>query len=164
MTVTRPLLSSWPHGSTALSVSLTTTTSPPECTDRRAVAAQRLGATALTMSGLVVNPFKGLRPFGEADAADFFGRDQLVDELHQLVTEQRFTAVVGPSGSGKSSLVLAGLVPELKQGGFLVGRFTPGADPFDALSAALIDLATVDQAHELTPDLVAATGRLGGSR
>ena len=148
---------------TAVSVSQTTITSPPETsTDVR--PGEPLGATALTMGGLVVNPFKGLRPFGEADAADFFGRDQLVAELHQLVTEQRFTAVVGPSGSGKSSLVLAGLVPELKQGGFLVGRFTPGADPFDAFSAALTDLATVDQARHLSPDLVAATRRIGGRR
>ncbi len=144
---------------TALSVSLTTTTSPPGA-PIDGLSREGLGATALTMSGLVVNPFKGLRPFGEEDAADFFGRDQLVHELHQLVTEQRFTAVVGPSGSGKSSLVLAGLVPELKRGGFLVGRFTPGADPFDALSAALIDLATVDQAHELSPDLLRRPGGL----
>ena len=143
----------------ALAVSLTTTTAPPEAsTDGR--SGERLGATALTMSGLVVNPFKGLRPFGEADAADFFGRDQIVGELHQLVNEQRFTAVVGPSGSGKSSLVLAGLVPELKRGGFLVCRFTPGADPFDAFSAALIDLATVDQARALSPDLLRREGGL----
>ena len=143
----------------ALAASLTTTTAPPEAsTDGR--SGERLGATALTMSGLVVNPFKGLRPFGEADAADFFGRDQIVGELHQLVNEQRFTAVVGPSGSGKSSLVLAGLVPELKRGGFLVCRFTPGADPFDAFSAALIDLATVDQARALSPDLLRREGGL----
>ena len=143
----------------ALAVSLTTTTAPPAAsTEGR--SGERLGATALTMSGLVVNPFKGLRPFGEADAADFFGRDQIVGELHQLVTEQRFTAVVGPSGSGKSSLVLAGLVPELKRGGFLVCRFTPGADPFGAFSAALIDLATVDQARDLSPDLLRREGGL----
>lgn len=143
----------------ALSGSLTTTTAPPEAsTDGR--SEERLGATALTMSALVVNPFKGLRPFGEADAADFFGRDQIVGELHQLVNEQRFTAVVGPSGSGKSSLVLAGLVPELKRGGFLVCRFTPGADPFGALSAALVDLATVEQARALSPDLLRREGGL----
>ena len=143
----------------ALAVSLTTTTEPPEAsTDGR--SGERLGPTALTMSGLVVNPFKGLRPFGEADAADFFGRDQIVEELHQLVNGQRFTAVVGPSGSGKSSLVLAGLVPRLKRGGFLVTRFTPGADPFDAFSAALIDIATVDQARDLSPDLLRHEGGL----
>jgi len=143
----------------ALAVSLTTTTAPPDAaTDGR--SGERLGVTALTMSGLVVNPFKGLRPFGEADAADFFGRERIVGELHQLVKEQRFTAVVGPSGSGKSSLVLAGLVPELKRGGFLVARFTPGADPFDAFSAALIDLATAEQARGLSPDLLRREGGL----
>ena len=77
------------------------------------------------------------------------------------MTAQRFTAVVGgASGSGKSSLVLAGLVPELKRDGFLVGRFTPGADPFDAFSAALTDLATVDQARQLDPDLLRRPGGL----
>jgi WD40 repeat protein len=84
----------------------------------------------------------------------------VVAELHQLVTEQRFTAVVGPSGSGKSSLVLAGLVPRLKRDGCLVGRFTPGAEPFEALSAALVDLATVEHARDLTPDRLRREGGL----
>ncbi len=57
------------------------------------------------------NPFKGLRSFRETDAIDFFGRDDLVRELIGRVSNNGLTAVVGPSGSGKSSLVKAGLVP-----------------------------------------------------
>src|SRR6266542_4217571 len=61
------------------------------------------------------NPYKGLRPFFEADAPDFFGREALVAELVGRLADRgpgfRFLAVVGPSGSGKSSLVRAGLVP-----------------------------------------------------
>ena len=49
------------------------------------------------------NPYKGLRAFGEADAEDFHGRERLVEELIGRVEDERFQAVIGPSGSGKSS-------------------------------------------------------------
>src|ERR687892_563205 len=97
------------------------------------------------------NPYKGLRPFVEADAADFFGRDRLVDELITRIGEPedgaRFLAVVGPSGSGKSSLVRAGLVPALRRGavpgsdGWYVVELHPGAHPFEELAAALTRIA-----------------------
>lgn len=67
------------------------------------------------------NPYKGLRAFQPENAYDFFGREHLVDTLvdalqeHLVRTEcqaaARFLAVIGPSGSGKSSVVLAGLLP-----------------------------------------------------
>src|SRR5581483_1224546 len=56
-----------------------------------------------------VCPYKGLAPFGEADAELFFGRERLVDELVARVDESSLLALVGPSGSGKSSLLAAGL-------------------------------------------------------
>ena len=69
------------------------------------------------------NPYKGLRPFTEADAVDFFGRDELVARLlkklspgDELQAPARFLAVVGPSGSGKSSMVKAGLIPVIRKG------------------------------------------------
>ena len=66
-------------------------------------------------NGAARNPFKGLRPFGEEDAPDFFGRDRLVEVmLDRLVGGHRLIAVVGPSGSGKSSVVAAGLLPRLR--------------------------------------------------
>jgi hypothetical protein len=63
------------------------------------------------------NPYKGLRPFDEDDATDFFGRDTLVGELLERLGEgSRFVCVLGASGSGKSSAVEAGLVPALRAG------------------------------------------------
>ena len=63
------------------------------------------------------NPFKGLRPFSEDDAGDFFGRETLVAQLvERLRGGARLLALVGPSGSGKSSLVAAGLIPALRSG------------------------------------------------
>src|SRR5689334_12245189 len=65
-----------------------------------------------------VSPFKGLEYFNEADAALFFGREALTAKLvgHLRHISLNFLAVVGASGSGKSSLVRAGLVPALKRG------------------------------------------------
>src|SRR5262249_13414210 len=67
-----------------------------------------------------INPYKGLRAFQEADAHDFFGRATLTEQLLTRLMEQdgtsQFLAVVGPSGSGKSSVVKAGLIPALRHG------------------------------------------------
>ncbi|MGW2721603.1 nSTAND1 domain-containing NTPase [Streptomyces sp. NPDC001492] len=60
-------------------------------------------------------PYRGLARFEPADADRFFGRDQLTDRLLHLAQSRRFTAVFGPSGSGKSSLLRAGLIPRLQQ-------------------------------------------------
>ena len=94
-----------------------------------------------------VNPYKGLNAFGEADAEDFFGRETLVQQLLARLGEggelARFLAIVGPSGSGKSSVVRAGLLPALRRGGLVdserwfIVEFRPGAHPFEALEAAL---------------------------
>ena len=61
-------------------------------------------------------PFKGLEHFTENDALLFFGREKLTAELVNRLRENRFLAVVGASGSGKSSVVQAGLVPALRRG------------------------------------------------
>ncbi len=68
----------------------------------------------------IENPYKGLRAFGPADAGEFFGRERLVERLIARLgapgIRGRFVAVVGPSGSGKSSVVRAGLLPALAKG------------------------------------------------
>jgi WD40 repeat protein/DNA-binding SARP family transcriptional activator len=95
----------------------------------------------------VENPYKGLRAFGEADAADFYGRDALVGELVRTLVDHRLVAVVGPSGIGKSSVVKAGLVPSLRNGAlpgsedWLVTDMFPGSYPYDELAAALLRVA-----------------------
>ncbi|MEN8113789.1 MAG: BTAD domain-containing putative transcriptional regulator [Actinomycetota bacterium] len=88
------------------------------------------------------NPYKGLRPFKEADAADFFGRDSLIEHL-VTASAERLTAVVGPSGSGKSSVVRAGLIPALRResegtsSDLTITTFIPGRFPFAEFDAAI---------------------------
>ena len=102
-------------------------------------------------------PFRGLFPFRDEDREFFFGRETLVGELDARLSERPFLAVVGPSGSGKSSLVLAGLLPTLRQQDpdLQTTSFTPGSDPVAQLAAALTKLpagpavVVVDQFEEL---------------
>ncbi|MGZ6339587.1 MAG: nSTAND1 domain-containing NTPase, partial [Candidatus Limnocylindrales bacterium] len=93
------------------------------------------------------NPYKGLRPFEERDSGDFFGREaltaRLVERLADVMRAGRLLAIVGPSGSGKSSVVRAGLLPALRAGaiagsdGWAVATMSPGSRPFSELAAAL---------------------------
>ena len=96
------------------------------------------------------SPFPGLRAFTPADAPIFFGRGRETDGLVSKLGDPavRFLAVVGASGSGKSSLVAAGLIPRLMAGAMLGSqnwvwiRFTPGEagdNPFMALSLSFKD-------------------------
>jgi len=64
----------------------------------------------------MINPFRGLLPFEPQHAALFFGRDREIEDVASLLEERRLLAVTGVSGSGKSSLVLAGVVPMLQAG------------------------------------------------
>jgi cell division protein FtsN/energy-coupling factor transporter ATP-binding protein EcfA2 len=90
------------------------------------------------------NPFPGLRSFEPEEEHLFFGREKQIDELLARLRRTRFLAVVGTSGSGKSSLVRSGLIPAL-HGGFMtkagsswrVAVFRPGDDPIGNLAAAL---------------------------
>ena len=90
------------------------------------------------------NPYKGLRPFGEEDAADFFGRDALVERIVGAIgSGARLVALVGPSGSGKSSVLAAGVVPSLKGGSlpgsdrWLFATVVPGAHPLEEVETAV---------------------------
>lgn len=101
------------------------------------------------------NPYKGLRPFQEADAAEFFGRKSLVERLLKRLDKSRFLAVIGPSGSGKSSVVKAGLLPMLRRGVILgsqdwfIVQMTPSAAPFLELEVALLGIAIHAPAEKL---------------
>jgi len=93
-----------------------------------------------------VAPYRGLRVFGEEDAPFFFGRDREIQRLREKLKRNTFLAVLGPSGSGKSSLVRAGLVPELRAGALAeiedwhVLLLRPNAAPLTALAAQLATL------------------------
>jgi len=128
-----------------------------------------LPRTQLPPRDTAPNPYKGLRPFGEADAADFAGRDALVNRLVSRLAEEgtagRFLAVVGPSGSGKSSVVRAGLVPALRRGAvagssaWFVTTMQPGATPSAALEAALLRVAVAPSA-DLAVERILGEGAL----
>jgi tetratricopeptide (TPR) repeat protein len=90
------------------------------------------------------NPFPGLRPFEADEDHLFFGREREIDELLRRLRTTRFLAVVGTSGSGKSSLIRSGLIPSLLSGcmaragtSWRVATMRPGEDPFGHLAAAL---------------------------
>ena len=94
----------------------------------------------------VTNPFPGLRPFEMGEYRLFFGREGQSDALLERLERSRFLAVVGTSGSGKSSLVRAGLLPALRGGmmagagaGWRVAVARPGHDPLGNLARALTE-------------------------
>jgi WD40 repeat protein len=88
-------------------------------------------------------PYRGLFHFSPNDAEFFFGREVFVEELFAATRTCKFIPVLGASGSGKSSVVLAGLVPKLQnEGHWLFTHFRPDSDPFHALALALVPLYT----------------------
>jgi WD40 repeat protein len=84
-------------------------------------------------------PYKGLFAFQEEDAHLFFGRDEAAYRVITAVTQRPLTAVIGPSGSGKSSLIFAGVLPRLrKDGTWVIVKFRPGNQPFYNLAMELM--------------------------
>ena len=124
-------------------------------TVREFVDALRHSGSGDTTAGDVpagaANPYRGLHAFDEVDHEVFFGRERLVERLVSRLgspgSRGRFIAVVGPSGSGKSSLVRAGLIPALRAGAvpdsenWFVATMTPGVRPFESLERALSTVA-----------------------
>lgn len=112
------------------------------------------GSTAKdqTISGTVdlgICPYMGLRAFAPANAQYFYGREALTQKLIDQLSRHTTLVVVGASGSGKSSVVQAGLIAQLCQGKQLpgseqwwVGCFRPGSHPIEALARRLVDPGT----------------------
>ena len=108
------------------------------------------------------NPFPGLRPFREDESGLFFGQEDHVEDLLDRLGRKRFVAVLGQSGSGKSSLMRAGLLPELRKGKladnsprWVVVETHPGENPVGRLAARLAAAFAgcgVDVAGEITRD------------
>lgn len=106
-------------------------------------------------------PFPGLYAFRMEDARFFFGREQVIQRLQSHLMRSNFLAVLGPSGSGKSSVVLAGLIPHLQKlpgVNLVLHRMTPTETPLVKLQEIIAGLAAdetvthvlvVDQAEEL---------------
>ena len=114
-------------------------------------------------------PWKGLSPYEPGDADFFVGRDAVVSEIIARLVDYSVVIVTGPSGSGKSSLVRAGVIPALQEGAIIgsgewrVTLLSPGTRPLDAVRAALSeapsllvidpgdDLLTVSSSDEVGP-------------
>ncbi|MDP5215702.1 hypothetical protein Q5Y75_00575 [Ruegeria sp. 2205SS24-7] len=118
------------------------------------------------------NPFPGLRPFRPDEEHLFFGRERQVDRMVAKLSVHRFLAVVGGSGSGKSSLVNCGLQPALHRGymanagaKWRMATFRPGSDPIGALARSLAKPGVLfDRPRKgmlTTRDLIETTLRLG---
>ncbi len=136
--------------------------------ERRAMSARMRAA----MHPAMRNPFPGLRPFRTDEEHLFFGREQQVDRMIDKLSPHRFLAVVGTSGSGKSSLVNCGLRPALHRGymagagsAWRMAQFRPGSDPIGALAAALaapgVLFDTWEDSSLTAHELVDTTLRLG---
>ncbi|WP_344094677.1 BTAD domain-containing putative transcriptional regulator [Microbacterium deminutum] len=123
-------------------------------------------------------PYRGLVPFGPDDAEDFFGRQDAIEAILSRVHSGSILTIVGPSGSGKSSLVLAGVIPRERESGRRVEILRGGATLVNSLRTALHhfgapEIVVVDQAEaifQLDEPEIEATGalfeealRLGGA-
>lgn len=102
------------------------------------------------------SPYKGLSSFDESDRHLFYGRDRVVAELAAKAADpaQRLLVVTGPSGTGKSSVIKAGLLPQLRKAGLAVLLMRPGEHPMAALDAVLLEgtgpaVLIVDQFEEV---------------
>jgi uncharacterized delta-60 repeat protein len=102
----------------------------------------------LRPQSLPPNPYRGLLAFREQDADFFFGREAVSVDLWERVRRSPLVSVLGPSGSGKSSLVFAGVLPEVRANvEWAVVSMRPGGDPFRELAFALLPLLEADRSE-----------------
>ena len=101
----------------------------------------RLAPTPSAVPERSICPYKGLMAYDRGDAEWFFGRDDEVVACLHALTVSRLLVVVGPSGSGKSSLIRAGVVPALERAGRTVRLLVPELDPARALTTAMASAA-----------------------
>ncbi len=118
----------------------------------------RMVGPRITVLDLPPCPYRGLLAFREEDAPFFFEREAFTARLVEAVHRQAVTAVIGPSGSGKSSLVFAGLLPHLRQeGGWLTVSVRPGNRPYYNLANGLMPLL---EPYLKETDRLVETGKL----
>ncbi len=86
---------------------------------------------------LLAQPYRGLSAFREEDEGDFFGRAKFGESLLERVRAENIVLIFGASGSGKSSVLFAGLLPRIRKLGWHIAHFRPGARPLHALAHAI---------------------------
>lgn len=124
-------------------VSLRTGVEDAQAVEAIARAARGLPPEAVRARPLVC-PYRGLQAFREEDAPFFYGRDAFSDRLVEEIRRKSFIAVVGASGSGKSSVVRAGLIPRLREARsgeapvWDILTLTPHKQPLDSLADAIL--------------------------
>jgi hypothetical protein len=96
------------------------------------------------MSKNILNPFVGLTPYSQKDSEFYFGREQEVENLLQILQKNKLLTLSGDTGSGKTSLINASLLPRLKNGfigqagkQWSIAYFRPSTDPLSSLAHAL---------------------------
>lgn len=90
------------------------------------------------------NPFMGLKSYDETDASLFYGRDRVVTALNELIKQQQFVVVSGASGTGKSSVIKAGVLPNLRKAGWtILPIIRPGKEPMVHLKESVPNLTDV---------------------
>lgn len=103
----------------------------------------QISVAEVTQRSLIkASPYKGLERFNYKDRELFFGRDKLINRLLTAVYQSSFSLVLGASGSGKFSVVRAGLIYELQKSVSLKFRdflFTPNEDPFESIYCCLLN-------------------------
>jgi WD40 repeat protein/energy-coupling factor transporter ATP-binding protein EcfA2 len=105
-----------------------------------------------------LNPFPGIRNFEPEEDFLFFGRDEQIRNMLGILAEKHFLALIGYSGSGKSSLIKAGIIPAIQKGkmesvghaGWETIYFRPGDDPFESFAASLYYLFGLDAPDQET--------------
>jgi WD40 repeat protein len=147
----------------------------PEGIDAIARALTSRRSEAVGAPAIAICPYRGLRPFREEDAAFFVGREAFVARLLDNVLARNLVALIGSSGSGKSSVAQAGLVPLLRRQRppartWDCAVFTPGKQPLQNLASALLPLiepglddkiARLEKSRELGTKLAEGRIRLG---
>jgi WD40 repeat protein/serine/threonine protein kinase/energy-coupling factor transporter ATP-binding protein EcfA2 len=117
-----------------------------------------------SQDALELSPYRGLSPFAQGDAAYFYGRDAEINALLELLNYQPRVAVIGPSGSGKSSLCRAGVLPHLEEQDHVTLVMRPGPRPFFRLAQQLSDIGGSELEELVSTSIVAGeespTGRL----
>lgn len=118
-------------------------------------------------SSFELGPYRGLRPFREQDSDLYFGREDVIEKLISKLDNNNFVGLVGASGSGKSSLLAAGLVPKMRQNHKLqVVSFRPGRYPLESLAVAIAPIMgrnakfNIGELKDLVDAFQSGSGRL----